>query len=314
MSKVYFETVNNYVIKVSCSSVMLEELKKGVYPLFKEVSKKTENLSIKITDDIECKVAMIKKYSLDQSNWKEYREGFNLKIKIKENIIGDTIALLHETGDVIIHNRDELVLYSKNVLAARYIMLDSYSRWMQNQGAVPMHASAVSYKDSGIMICGHKRAGKTTLTLNFLNFEGAKFIDNDKVLWHKDKIYCGNPAINILDEKTGEKVKSRGLEVYSALPNDTEWDVLANLNYIIILSSGFNRIDIKNAGDDKIHLIKEHIHDPWENWLKIYPNPVCKLEIPNNVEVLICNHGIKDELETCELLLEKIDEFKKVTH
>ncbi|NBD25531.1 hypothetical protein [Paenibacillus glycinis] len=309
METKYFEAIEKYVVKVSCSKEMMQELASGIFPLFKEVRESQEDLSIDVVTNPEDRIVAIDEYKLDKIEWSEYREGFSQSIRIKESNYLNTKVLLHQSGDLIIHNSNNIRIYSTKVLSVRYTMLDCYSRWMQNQGAVPMHASAVKYNDNGIMICGDKMAGKTTLTFEFLSMADFSFIDNDKVLWQREKIFCGNPTINIMDQTLNRKVKSHGINIFEKLPNNSEWALEVDLKVIIILRSGKDSINIYEAGEAKESLLNNYVHDPWCNWLKIYPEQNHIVEVPEHVKVLVCDHKIKDEKLLSKLLL---DRFQKI--
>ncbi len=69
--------------------------------------------------------------------------------------------------------------------AMKRIILDIYSRLLEQGNGIFLHASAISYNDGALIFLGDRGAGKTYNLLNFLINNNGKFMSNDKVFLYK---------------------------------------------------------------------------------------------------------------------------------
>lgn len=107
-----------------------------------------------------------------------------------------------------------------------------FSKALLQQDIFRIHAACVSKDDKGILICGSKSSGKTTLLMKFLR-NGYDFVANDSVYvqFQNNKLIC-HPFPKTI------KIRSEDLEKFPKL--------YQNLNYSTILTSdGIHKAIIK---------------------------------------------------------------------
>lgn len=118
---------------------------------------------------------------------------------------------------------------------------------LHQRGIIPFHGSSFSYKDRGIIICGHSGAGKSSVTAAFCQ-EGATFINDDitpvtvagsktTILPVKTRIKLWDDALQKLKIEAGNLQRIRpGMDKFY-LPMEKKTDSEHNLSHIFILST-----------------------------------------------------------------------------
>lgn len=98
----------------------------------------------------------------------------------------------HNVFVVLVDGKELLYVYEdENSFIERdlaRVIRELFTREFEANNYFVFHASAISYKERGIMMCGRKEAGKTTSMLGFLGYlKDVKYIANDRVYMGKQE-------------------------------------------------------------------------------------------------------------------------------
>lgn len=82
----------------------------------------------------------------------------------------------------------DLFTYSGTVRPHRYpirLIREAMLRTYEDAGGVLFHAAGVDIGGAGVMVCGPRGAGKTTITAALLRWTGAALLSNDRLVTHQ---------------------------------------------------------------------------------------------------------------------------------
>ena len=110
-----------------------------------------------------------------------------------------------------------------------------YMNWLQRQGWLICHASALVYQDKGFGIAGFSGGGKSTLMLHLLGHAGMSYLTNDRLFIHNrpddvlsrgiPKLPRVNPGTIVHDPNLQSLIPDEQRQSLLALPAEELWEL-----------------------------------------------------------------------------------------
>lgn len=122
----------------------------------------------------------------------KYLTPYLVAIESNEKMMHHYVLLLSKLPDSCIQKtnfHNNIFLFDPNdsdlQKTIKRIILDIYSRLLENVAGIFLHASAIEYNNSVFVFTGERGSGKTYNMINFITNNGCKFLSNDKIFLYK---------------------------------------------------------------------------------------------------------------------------------
>ncbi|MBU1863263.1 MAG: hypothetical protein KKH94_06355 [Candidatus Omnitrophica bacterium] len=102
--------------------------------------------------------------------------------------------------------REESVFFMLTYPLLYYPLFWYYERYKATH---ILHASALRYKNRGIVICGLEGMGKTSLSLSLLNDDGGSFISDNLIFYNSDNVYPCYELVRLYNDYNTSLLRGR---------------------------------------------------------------------------------------------------------
>ena len=176
----------------------------------------------------------------------------------------------------IFFNEDRIIYKESNILLLKRIIIDIFSRIIENKRGIFLHSSSLSYNNQSIVFIGNRGSGKTTTLLNLLNLGAFEYSSNDStaIYIEKNKVYTyGNPSslnvrVNTLFQNKSLYDKIMTVVDKEEIERNTLVDIQDNCSEHISLSyqSLLNIFSIKPSPNNELKCIINLVFDEKEKF------------------------------------------------